>query len=432
MPPMDEAPLLAIEGLTFGFGDRVILKDVDFAVPRRGVFGIMGPAGVGKSTLLRTLARWSETLPNFWCKGTVHFGGQNLLREMTADEAHRSVPLLSQKARLYTATVIDNAVAELRREWRMSLVEKRQAAEDLLNELGLLERFRTRLHRPVLELTLGEQRMLSVARLVAAGAPCLLADEPLTGIPEAEAEELLRLLKHLGRERALVVVSHHQGKARQLFDQVGLFAGQRLVEVEPAENFFTCPTTDLAREYLSSGNCWPKDPEPEPTPEAAQRWSPPQGTNNLRPGGFHWVLTHRLGGAQRPGLLQEERQDLTGLEGLGCKVLVSLTQQAYDPKKLEPRGIEGVHFPIVDMQAPEPEPTAELCRRIEGWLGAGRPTVLHCRAGLGRTGTLLAAYLIHQGANAVHAIDEVRSVNPLYIQSQVQLDFLSAFEEYLS
>jgi atypical dual specificity phosphatase len=429
---VDPAPLLTLEGLTCGFGDKVVLKDVDLAIPHKGIFGIMGPSGVGKSTLLRTLARWSEALPNFWSRGTVYYGGRDLFRDLSAEEVHQEVVLLSQKARLYTATVIDNVVAEVRRDTRMTLAEKRELALDVLGELGLAERFRDRLQLPALQVSLAEQRMLSLARLVAGGAPCLLADEPLADIPPEEAEVLFGVLKRLGEHRCLIVVSHNQQVGRSLFDTVCLLTAQRVMEVAPAAVFFSAPLTELAREYVRSGNCWPSEPEPEPTPEAAARWAPPAHKRAMRPGGFHWVLANQLGGAQRPGLIQEESQDLEGLAALGCRVLVSLTQQRYALEKLESLGIEGVHFPVDDMRAPEPEAAADLCHRIDAWLAASKPTVLHCRAGLGRTGTLLAAYLIHQGANAVHAIEEVRSVNPRYIQSQEQLDFLAAFENYLS
>jgi atypical dual specificity phosphatase len=434
MAPLEgeAAPLLKIEGLTFGFGERVILKDIDLEIPPRGVFGIMGPAGVGKSTFLRTLARWSEALPNFWYRGAVHCRGRDLLRDWTAEEVHQQVALLNQKARLYTATVLDNLVAEVRRKNRLTLARKRWLAERILAVLGLTARFRERLDCPVLQVSLGEQRMLSLARLAAGGARCLMADEPLSDIAAEEAAELHRLLRLLGQRRAVIVVTHNQQIARTLCDAVCLLAAQRVVEVAPRATFFTAPATELAREYLRSGNCWPSEPEREPTPEAAARWRPPAHKRALRPGGFHWVLPNQLGGAQRPGLIQEERQDLEGLAALGCRILVSLTQKAYAADKLRALSIEGVHFPVVDMAAPTVAAAAELCRRIDHWLAAAKPTVLHCRAGLGRTGTLLAAYLIHRGANAVHAIEEVRSINPHYIQSQAQLDFLAAFGEHIS
>jgi atypical dual specificity phosphatase len=105
-------------------------------------------------------------------------------------------------------------------------------------------------------------------------------------------------------------------------------------------------------------------------------------------------------------------------------VLVSLTEDPFDAAKLAEFGIEGVHVPIPDMSVPTLDTGIALCRRISAWMDGGRPTALHCRAGLGRTGTMLAAALVFRGLDAVKAIERVRLVNPRYIQSDVQLQFV--------
>jgi atypical dual specificity phosphatase len=142
---------------------------------------------------------------------------------------------------------------------------------------------------------------------------------------------------------------------------------------------------------------------------------------------FHWIIKDRLAGVQRPGLLGDVEDELARLAAFGIKVLVSLTEEAFDPEKLAEFGIEGVHVPVPDMGVPTTVAALDLCRRISGWMDARRPTALHCRAGLGRTGTLLAVALMYRGLDAVKAIERVRLVNPRYIQSDVQLQFIHQF-----
>ena len=142
------------------------------------------------------------------------------------------------------------------------------------------------------------------------------------------------------------------------------------------------------------------------------------------------MIRDQLGGMQYPGLLRDVEDDLLGLRHLGVTRLVSLTEQSFSNETLQPFGIEGLHFPVVDMDVPSCVDALTLCATVVGWLDAKERVVLHCKAGLGRTGTMLACVLIFRGESAVRAIHRVRLVNPLYIQSARQLEFLSEFEPY--
>ena len=133
---LDVEPLIRVEGLSAGFQSKVVVHEASLEVPERGIFGLMGPAGVGKSTLLRTLGRWNDALPSFWVRGKVELAGEDLLREMPLEEARRRVPLLAQKARLYTATVLENAIAAIRGEQQLTLWEKRDLAYRALSSAG--------------------------------------------------------------------------------------------------------------------------------------------------------------------------------------------------------------------------------------------------------------------------------------------------------
>lgn len=167
-----------------------------------------------------------------------------------------------------------------------------------------------------------------------------------------------------------------------------------------------------------------------PSPPTPHRITRPLAlvSESQGPRGFRWVRPGRLGGSPRPGITQEIEHDLEALARVGIGALVSLTTRPVDSALLLTYGIEGLHRPIVDMHAPTMEEAVWLCEWVNVRLRQGVAVCFHCRAGLGRTGTALAAQLIwEEGLDAGRALSAVRAAEARYVQSVVQEQFLLAF-----
>src|SRR5262249_26868832 len=151
---------------------------------------------------------------------------------------------------------------------------------------------------------------------------------------------------------------------------------------------------ELSRTFLRTGGCLQaREPSESRLPVSTRSWSWPRG--------FFWVEPGALGGMPRPGLLAELEQDLIGLTQLGVRVVVGLEEAARVPaRSFITRGLDFIHFPVRDMDAPELDPARALCRFVLESMRASKPVAFHCRAGLGRTGTLLAACLVTRGSSA--------------------------------
>jgi atypical dual specificity phosphatase len=114
-----------------------------------------------------------------------------------------------------------------------------------------------------------------------------------------------------------------------------------------------------------------------------------------------------------------------GLEALsrhGVRVIVNLHERAHGPSRLNPYGMAEVHLPVRDFTAPTPEQLAQGVAEIGHAIQAGKTVAVHCGGGLGRTGTLLACYLVSQGMTTVDAIAQVRRLRPGSIETRQQLD----------
>jgi len=422
--------LLHLRGFGVAFGERIVLSGVDLDVPAVGCVVLMGPSGTGKSTLLRTLAGCNVTNPSMRTWGNAQYDGREL-----ADGAVERPGLVSQSLRLMLASVLENVANGLPNRHLLTPLEQRATARRLLVDGGMPD-LAADLDRCVVELTLGQQRQLAILRACATDASLVCVDEPTADLDEDQAAPLIALLRRESRRRALLVVVHNQRQARALGGTVALLAGGWIHEAQPAEQFFSTPASDAGREFTRNGTCAVPSPGARPDelddsqrarvarlPAAARR----HRSAASGPRGFLWVRKGVLAGTPWPGIVSDVQYDLEALQRVGITRLVSLTEQPFPAHELERHGMLGFWFPIEDMRAPGVEQAIGFCGHIAQMCGSGEIVALHCKAGLGRTGMMLAAQLIYDGASALEALEAVRRIEPKYVQSDEQVKFLEDF-----
>lgn len=143
--------------------------------------------------------------------------------------------------------------------------------------------------------------------------------------------------------------------------------------------------------------------------------------------GFSFVDTHAAG-APQPGRLAPLEEDLLFLVEQGIAVLVSLTVTPTDPLAVEAAGIQPVHLPIEDYHAPTLQQQFEFVEGLQAMSERGEKVAVHCTAGLGRTGTMLATWFVSQGLSAEDAIAQIRLLRPGSIETDEQEVSVYEFE----
>ncbi len=425
--------ILSLQKFGAAFNKNVILSSISLNIPETGITVLMGPCGTGKSTLLRAISGFSNENPAYRTWGDIYYLGEKL-----KDKALYPA-LVSQNIKLMFATVLENVIGNLPERSTLTLLQQRELARRLLIEADL-EVLCTQLDTAIKNLSFAEQRQISILRQVAANPRLVCIDEPTVQLSIIETKRMIAYLRNEAKKRALLIVTHNQTVAKQLGGQTALLAGGWIQEVQATALFFTSPFTEVTQTFIDTGNCALPSPNakaeevaPEwvasirPLPKAAMDYK----SQVLGPNGFIWLKKGKLAGTPRPGLLRDIQDDLLALKRVGVTHLISLTVRAMDIEACLKHDIEVMASPMPDMQPPTLSQAFEINQRIEQLLANNKIVAIHCRAGLGRTGTLLAAQLIYEGKSALSALEETRHIEMRWVQSEVQLSFLEEYETFI-
>jgi atypical dual specificity phosphatase len=137
-----------------------------------------------------------------------------------------------------------------------------------------------------------------------------------------------------------------------------------------------------------------------------------------------WIEEGALLGCPYP----RRDRSLTELSRRGVSVLVNLHERPHDPDRLKRHGLSEIHLPLRDFAAPSPEQIERGVAAIVEARRAGKVVAVHCGGGFGRTGTLLACYLIRRhGLGATEAIERIRGVRPGSVETRGQAEAVHAF-----
>ncbi len=141
---------------------------------------------------------------------------------------------------------------------------------------------------------------------------------------------------------------------------------------------------------------------------------------------FSWLIEGEIAGMAKPA---SSVFDFEFLKENGFEAIVSLTEFPLNEVLIEEFGFSVKHIPVRDFEAPTLEQIEDFIAFAEKARAEGKKLVVHCDAGIGRTGTALACYLISKGYKAAKAIEEVRIKRPGSVETFEQEELVMKYEE---
>ncbi len=183
------------EKITKSYGDLVVLNDLDFKVEQNEVLAIVGPSGVGKSTLLKCIVRLEE-----------QDSGAFYLNDVPVDDKNRTkIGLVFQSSSLFQhLNVMDNLLIAVRYHKIYPEEEAVQKAEDLLKEFGLLDKKKA---YPS-ELSGGQKQRIAIIRALLLKPLVLCFDEPTSSLDQENKNLLMEIIRKIKKDHAIIIVSH--------------------------------------------------------------------------------------------------------------------------------------------------------------------------------------------------------------------------------
>lgn len=238
-------PLVVVTGVEKHYGAFHALKNIDLTVNRGEVVVVIGPSGSGKSTLCRTINRL-ETITS----GTITIDGKELPKEGKALAALRAdVGMVFQSFNLFShLTILENVTLGPIKVKKMKKADAEAEAKILLERVGVGHQA----SKLPGQLSGGQQQRVAIARALAMKPKVMLFDEPTSALDPEMINEVLDVMVGLAQDgMTMIVVTHEMGFARKAADRVVFMAGGQIVEQASPDQFFTAPTSDRAKDFLS-------------------------------------------------------------------------------------------------------------------------------------------------------------------------------------
>jgi phosphate transport system ATP-binding protein len=243
---------IVIEDLCVTYSDGLeSLRNINLSIPANAVTVLFGPAGGGKSTLLRVLNRLSDLSDVTQLSGKVLFNGQNILDPATnVVELRRKIGIVFSRPVPLPLTVYENVSFGLQVAGERRKSHLDEAVERALRQAVLWDEVYDRLNEPSSAISGGQQQRLCLARVLALEPEVILLDEPTSALDPVSTARIEQLLGELSERYTIILAPHNVQQAARMADYAAFFLQGELIEFSEGKQLFVTPKDKRTEDYI--------------------------------------------------------------------------------------------------------------------------------------------------------------------------------------
>ena len=230
---------IVFQNVTVSYAARVALDHINLEVPKHQIFGIIGPASSGKTTLLKCINRMTDVARNVKIQGQVLIDGEDVFRVKNVHDLRRRVGMVLPLPVGLPLSVYDNVAFAPRVAGLHDRAELDALVEHCLRQAALWDEVKDRLRVVATTLSGGQQQRLTIARALSHRPEILCLDEFSIAVDPVTTMKIEDVLLELKQRMTILMVTNLVQQAHRLADRVAFLNSARLVEVGPTDVIFS-------------------------------------------------------------------------------------------------------------------------------------------------------------------------------------------------
>ncbi len=252
MPEERNEPKIRIENVSYSYDGKPALRNVTLDVPAHAITVFFGPAGGGKTTLLRLINRLNDLVEGTEMSGRILLDGQDIYApDVNVSVLRRRVGMVFALPLPLPGTIRWNIEYGPRLAGVRDPARLEEIVERSLKQAALWDEVKDRLDSPARALSGGQQQRLCIARSLALEPEVLLLDEPTSGLDPISTARVEESLHQLKRDYTIIIVPHSIQQAARVADYAAFFLMGELIEYRRGTEIFTTPRDQRTEDYIT-------------------------------------------------------------------------------------------------------------------------------------------------------------------------------------